>query len=216
MIILSCLCWQSLNWNWDAISAVATAIMAWLTYRSLLQNKHQLQKMQEQWEEEARPLLDIQMIRAPYQKYQNSVAIEIRNIGKSIARDIEVRIRFERPDEVKVNALIRNCSILSSKKLRIVPGESTVLPLCIIEDSAAIHNEKRYRVFDDIIDQNLFIHITDLLHKNKTIVDCTYNNKYHEHEELSMQNLGFVHYTTERELNNIGWRLSCIESKINS
>lgn len=189
--------------DWVAVSSVATAIMAFFTFLTLIINGFQLYNMRKQWKEEARPLLDIQMIHTPNEKYPTSVSIKIRNIGKSIARDVKINVKFERPDEVKVGSLIRGCEILSSSKLRIVPGESAILDLCIIEDFEPIRNERRYRVFDDIIDQDLFNHIIELLHYNKTIVDCTYNGKYKEHEELSMRDLGYAYHTTEKNLPNI-------------
>ena len=68
------------------LSAIASFAMVFITWKTLEQNREQLNLMKKQWEDEHRPLLDIYIVKEDF--LQKGYTIEILNIGNSPAINI--------------------------------------------------------------------------------------------------------------------------------
>lgn len=113
---------------WAAyISAIASFAMVIITWMTLSQNKAQLNEMKRQWEEEHRPRLEIYFAKTPSAK---NYGIEIVNIGKSPATDIEFSLNKELLDHIH-NANAREAlQKIGNTQLSILPNDTQYISLC--------------------------------------------------------------------------------------
>jgi len=133
--MIACIQTLSVNEIFTAISALATAVMAYLTYRSIRNGKEQIEEMKAQWEKENRPYLELFPVAPPFTHKDGSLAIEIKNIGKRTANNVSIEIENSFIQGFNNDIVNEQIQTICSNKYRILPNESKILTICSIKTS---------------------------------------------------------------------------------
>ena len=80
------------------IGAIATAIMAYVTWKVLSQNKDQLSELKRQWAEQNRPKIVPSLV-----KSDGSVYLRIKNYSGVFANDVKVNISLDNTTTIDWN-----------------------------------------------------------------------------------------------------------------
>jgi|GEM_PF-3531756 len=84
------------------IGAIATAIMAIVTWKTLSQNKDQLSELRRQWAEQNRPKIVPSLV-----KSDGSVYLRIKNYSGVFANDVKVIISFDSTTDIDWNTHLK-------------------------------------------------------------------------------------------------------------
>ena len=124
------------------LSAIASFAMVFTTWKTLEQNREQLNLMKKQWEDEHRPLLDIYIVKEDF--LQKGYTIEILNIGNSPAINIgctfdDALLKGIKDEEAKdkLNQFIGNV------QLSLLPNEARSYQLCT-KDTSDVNQYEYY------------------------------------------------------------------------
>lgn len=115
--------WNLCTINWDAVSAIATAVMAIATFISLRQNNKQLKEMKQQWAEEHQPRVDCSL-----EKMGGEVYLAIINISNNVATNVEIKITT---NVTETQLLKRTIDLFEKTKFVIPPTYKKLINLYI-------------------------------------------------------------------------------------
>lgn len=161
--------WFLTTTNWAAASAIATAVMAWLTYRTLLQNRKQLDQMKQQWIEENRPIIEISLVNPPNSLDTTNLYFEILNIGKSVAKNISL-IFDESIKDIPVKSIYDNAIRIKSKTYSLLPKKSILVPFI----TYSYNWDMELLIFGQTVPSELYKEMREYLDKIKINVKCRY------------------------------------------
>lgn len=128
--MMLCICF-----DWNALTAIGTLLLAFITYLTVKQNDSQLQEMKRQWEDAQSPDLDFSLIYLPYRVPEESLAIEIKNFGKGVADGIRLFFDKDFIGNFPHKAVREYVSKVAEKTYRILPGETKVIPICKFDNN---------------------------------------------------------------------------------
>lgn len=186
-----------------AISAIATAVMAFLTYRSIRYGKEQLAEMKAQWEEEKRPYLELFPVAPPFTHKDGSLAIEVKNIGKSTATNVFIEIEDSFIEGFNNDLVKKQIISVCSQKYRILPGDSKFITLCSVKnapDGVVLLGNK--------VSQKEIDSIRKYLSDFKVAVKCSYDGHSFEQvlssNELAYQKIDYLGFLEDMEYDLAG------------
>lgn len=111
------------------LSAIASFVMVFTTWKTLEQNREQLNLMKKQWEDEHRPLLDIYIVKEDF--LQKGYTIEILNIGNSPAINIGCTFDDELLKKIEdEKAKDKLNQFIGDVQLSLLPNEARSYQLC--------------------------------------------------------------------------------------
>lgn len=111
------------------LSAIASFAMVFITWKTLEQNREQLNLMKKQWEDEHRPLLDIYIVKENC--LQKGYTIEILNIGNSPAINICCTFDDELLKKIEdEKAKDKLNQFIGDVQLSLLPNEARSYQLC--------------------------------------------------------------------------------------
>lgn len=165
MIIL-CICF-----DWNALTAVGTLLLAFITYLTVKQNDSQLKEMKRQWKDAQSPDLDFTLIYLPYCLSKESLAIEIKNFGKGIADDIRLVLDKDFIEKFPHKAVREHASKIAKKTYRVLPGETKVIPICQLHNSWS----EGIKLFGQSVNEKERTMIHQYLADFTFSLECTYN-----------------------------------------
>lgn len=158
------------------LATIASFVMAFLTWKSLRQNKKQLEEMKQQWENEHRPYVEV------YQIQENPLItdkkrIEFVNLGLSSATNI----KFSIEEDVLQHLSSEGKEVVQSfgdfNYFSLFPRETRIFTLC---EHRKIQGEDKYLIGERTVskdDYNSFIEF--FKGKNNVIrIYGSYNIKY--------------------------------------
>lgn len=149
--------------DWNAISAIVTAIMALIAIISLCQNRRQLRILKEQWREDNRARLNFSVI-----VNDELYLLKISNIGKETAYNIKLNLSGDLIDNHYSDSIKDLYKKLQSRAIAIEAGVSKYFyisrvksldggPIQIRGDKAAHTQESVNKWIDDNRDKPLKI-----------------------------------------------------------
>lgn len=188
-----------------AISAISTAVMAFLTYRSIRNGKEQLEEMRSQWKLENRPFLELFPVAPPFTHKDGSLAIEIKNIGKGTAKNVSIEIEKAFIDGFNNEIIKEQIQSVCSLKYRILPGDSKFITLCSVRTTpdgvVLLGNKVSQRDIDSV---------RKYLSNFKFSVKCQYEEHSFEQilsaNELSHQKIDYLGFLEDIEYDLAGIR----------
>lgn len=121
-------CWTIVVAIATAIGALATAGMAFATFRTLNQNREQLNELKHQWDEEQRPRIRFSCIFA-----LSSMILKITNVGKETAYNITLNINEDFIDIIPAKHKAR-LKRITKQPISIEGGVSKYFILCTTDD----------------------------------------------------------------------------------
>lgn len=174
-----------LNFWGTYISAIASFAMVFITWRTLQQNKEQLNELKRQWEEENRPILDFYFVKDEI--IIKGYRIEVLNLGKRIAYDIKLYINDAvinvAPNENIKNSLKNIGSTLSI----LLPNESAIINLC--EEKVSAPNTKNYKISQEAVTGSEYENFSKAVTlMNFITISGEYNSKYKFNKAISLKN----------------------------
>ena len=113
--------------NWTAISAIATFGMAIATFVTLRQNGKQLKEIKRQWDEDNRPILEINLVNPPFSLDSMDLYFEIINIGKGVAKNISIFFD-ESITDIPIKSIYVNAIRTKNKTYNLLPNKSMLVP----------------------------------------------------------------------------------------
>lgn len=163
---------------WTAISAIATFIMAYFTYKTLVQNKEQLNDIKKQRLEDTRARIICHLVH-----WHNTYLLKVENTGKEPAYNVSIQLSGK-PIANHLFETIKNLfKELAEKKIIIPAGESNyyiISPSHLNEGYAGPSNETHF--YSDI---NKWLEV----YENEPInIKINYNDKYVYEETSSLSN----------------------------
>ena len=207
---ICCVYWQ----GWTAIaaiatglSAIATAVMAFIALRSLLQNKKQLDELKKQREEENRARLVFEIV-----SYQQIFMLKIMNVGKSTAFDVFLDIKSE-VIEKHFSEYIKSIFVQNNnKRFVMAPGRCLYFYLTPIHTTQKTHKIDGVDFSSEMINQWL-----EKYKDEPIIITGSYCGRYEIHEKFSINDfMGaslIVYDNTTLALQDIGKELKKISEK---
>ena len=205
-----CVYWQ----GWTAIaalatgvSAIATAIMAFIALRSLLQNKKQLDELKKQREEENRARLVFEIV-----SYQDLFLLKIMNVGKSTAFDVQLCINGNLIENHFSDYIKSIFEQNNQKKFVMAPGRRLYFYLTPIHTTQKTHKIDGVDFSSEMINQWLEKYKTEPI-----FITGSYCGKYEIQEKFSINDfMGtslIVYDNTTLALQDIGKELKKINEK---
>ncbi|MBQ3944794.1 MAG: hypothetical protein II670_04195 [Alphaproteobacteria bacterium] len=207
---ICCVYWQ----GWTAIaaiatglSAIATAVMAFIALRSLLQNKKQLDELKKQREEENCARLVFEIV-----SYQQIFMLKIMNVGKSTAFDVFLDIKSE-VIEKHFSEYIKSIFVQNNnKRFVMAPGRCLYFYLTPIHTTQKTHKIDGVDFSSEMINQWL-----EKYKDEPIIITGSYCGRYEIHEKFSINDfMGtslIVYDNTTLALQDIGKELKKINEK---
>ena len=134
----------SISWTavWTSVSAIATAIMAWFTYKSIQNSKEQLAEMKEQWEMENRPIIEMMLAYPLYSIKDGSLALVLKNIGRTTAENVKIEIDKDFINSVPNSQVVEQLKSMSSYSFRILPAATKIINISLVQP---LNRNKRYK-----------------------------------------------------------------------
>ena len=186
---------------WTAISAIATFAMAFITYKTLKQNREQLNELKVQREEDNRARI---VCSAHIHQVNGSYMLMIENIGRLPAYDVNIQVTGEPITNHLFDYIRYTFSQLAKKTFTLPAGQSLSFYLYPSEEigwdyTSDITGEstldKRKKWLDDYKEK-------------KIIITGRYNSQYEIHEVFTL-NERFISgsYIEQTPLNFIGFVL---------
>ena len=196
--------------TWTALSAIATAIMAFATLFTLRQNQKQLEEMKRQWEESRKPVVEPSVVIPNYTLKEASFGIQLKNIGESVAEIQSITIEDSFIKSFNMKVIEDQAQLISSQKYHIAPHESICLTICGVTISGNDYNISGKRLSSEE-----FMRIKNVLHDFKVRIICDYGVGK---SDIVFTNYDMHYYTRtiQDELSDIAFNLSRIESVIQS
>ena len=220
---------------WDIVasfaaicSTIATAVMAFFTWKSVKQGREQLVEMREQreddkkkWEEENRPYLEITPILPYISNWGESLAIEIKNFGNKTAKHIKIEIDDNFIKGFQNDIISNHIRILCNREYRLLPNESKYLTLChtrLFEDYEKTDNGLKMRpqgyIFGTRVDESAIRIIKEHLSIFSFDIKCTYEGHSFENT-LSNTDIKYEQFNYLSYLKEISYNLSDIKDILN-
>jgi len=203
--MIACIQTLSVNEIFTAISALATAVMAYLTYRSIRNGKEQIEEMKAQWEKENRPYLELFPVAPPFTHKDGSLAIEIKNIGKRTAKDVSIEIEDSFVQGFNNDIVNEQIQAICSNKYRILPNESKILTICSIKTTP-----DGEVLLGAAVPQRELNSIRKYLSNFKFKVKCSYEDYSFEQilssNELAYQKIDYLGFLEDMEYDLAGIR----------
>lgn len=168
------------------ISAIASFAMVFITWRTLQQNKEQLNELKRQWEEENRPRLEFYFVQDEIG--HKGSRIEILNMGKQTAKDIRLYIDSKVIDLASndtIKDFLRN--IGTDLPLPLLPNDSIIINLC--EEKFDERYRTIYTIGQQTVDCSMYIAFyTNIQSMDKISITGEYNSKYLISDNISPKN----------------------------
>ncbi len=166
---------------WTAISAIATFVMAYITYKTLMHNKEQLNDLKEQRLEDIRARIVCNLI-----LWNNTYLLKIENIGKEPAYDVNIQVTGEPITHNLSKTIKKNFDRLSKLNIILPAGEYK----CFVLYSSTLFAEWNFSGSEEINEYSLREVASWLSKYNDKPIDIKikYNNKYTLNESFSMSN----------------------------
>lgn len=202
------------------LAAIASFAMVFVTWRTLRQNKNQLDELKRQWEEEHKPNVLIYFVRG---LLSDSVDIEILNIGKSPAKNILFNIDCSIFDDIQLDIVKDNLKkIGNSRPSFLLPNESLTFSLYKKDYiSCGDKFQDKYSIAGENVEKEEFNRFVNAISTAEIKVNGTYDNKYEMHETISIMNIRDPYsninkslYVINDTLRNINYNLFTKEIKI--
>ena len=193
---------------WTAASAIATAIMAWLTYETIQNSKEQVETMKRQWEKENRAYLEILPVFMPFTRKEGDLAIEIRNIGNKTAFDISISIEKNFRNGFPIDSIKQKIDKICNEKYRILPNGTKTL---VISSVRMMGNKNT--LFGENISEEKLQELNNYLKDFSFRVHCKYNRDEFD-QVLTSEDQELQKYDNLNFLEEIEWDLSSIKESM--
>lgn len=191
-----------------AISALATLGMAFIAFFTLRQNRKQLEAMKEQWLEDRKPIIEASLISPPYSFREYSLAIELANIGKTVAEDITIIFDEDFIKSYCNKSIEQHIRQICSQKYHLAPNERTFLTICAIKPDGNIKTLFGKQVSDSVLKKLEEINSNANIH-----VVCNYKGGEFNRTLSALDKRTFK-YSTEEQLGDIAWQIQTTGSDI--
>ncbi len=170
------------------LAAIASFAMVFVTWRTLRQNKNQLDELKRQWEEEHKPNVLIYLVRG---FLSDSVDIEILNIGKSPAKNILFKIDCSIFDDIPLDTVKENLKkIGNSRPSFLLPNESLIFSLYKKDYiSCGDKSHDKYSIAGVKVEKEEFNRFVNAISTAEIKVNGSYDNKYEMQETISIMNI---------------------------
>ena len=207
---ICCIYWQ----GWTAIaaiatglSAIATAVMAFVALRSLLQNKKQLDELKKQREEENRARLVFEIISC-----QQIFMLKIMNVGKSTAFDVFLNIKSKLIEEHFSEYIKSIFEQNNNKRFVMAPGR------CLYFYLTPIHTtQKTHKIDGEVFSSEMINQWLEKYKAEPIFITGSYCGRYEIQEKFSINDfMGtslIVYDNTTLALQDIGKELKKINEK---
>lgn len=140
--------WTSVSAIATGVGSIATAVMAFIALRSLLQNDKQLDELKKQREEETRARLVFEIV-----SYEHLFLLKITNVGKSTAYDLTFCINSKLIDNHFSNHIKSIFERNNQKRFVMVPGRSLYFYLSPIHTTQRTHTIAGVSFTSEVINQ---------------------------------------------------------------
>ncbi len=140
--------WTSVSAIATGVGSIATAVMAFIALRSLLQNDKQLDELKKQREEETRARLVFEIV-----SYEHLYLLKITNVGKSTAYDLTFCINSKLIDNHFSDYIKSIFERNNQKRFVMVPGRSLYFYLSPIHTTQRTHIIKGVSFTSEVINQ---------------------------------------------------------------
>ena len=164
---------------WTAVSAIATLVMAYITYKTLMQNKEQLNDIQKQRLEDTRARIICKLV-----LWNNTYLIKVENIGKEPAYNVNIHVTGEPITQNLSKTIKKNFDRLSKLDIILPAGEYK----CFVLYSSSLFAEGNFYGANEINEYTLREVANWLSKYNDKPIDIRikYNNKYTLNESFSI------------------------------
>ena len=181
------------------ISAIASFAMVFITWRTLQQNKEQLNELKRQWEEENRPRLEFYFVQDEIG--HKGSRIEILNMGKQTAKDIRLYIDSKvidlAPNDT-IKDFLRN--IGTDLPLPLLPNDSIIINLC--EEKLDERYRTIYTIGQQTVDGSMYkAFYTNIQSMDKISITGEYNSKYKINSQISAKTRRGCHQNISDTIN---------------
>jgi len=198
--------------NWTAISAIATFGMAIATFVTLRQNGKQLKEIKRQWDEDNRPILEINLVNPPFSLDSMDLYFEILNIGKGVAKNISISFD-ESIKNIPLNSIYENAKRIKNKTYNLLPNKSIFVPFI----SFSYDSSNKYKlIFNRSIYSDQYKLLEEYLKKNSIDVKCEYDgiSNYTKECSFSYFDISKPNITIETLLSQISIDISKIKDTL--
>ena len=159
------------------LGAVASFAMVYWTWRTLKQNKEQLDEMKRQWDAEHTPVIDIIPV---YLVSESLVVLEVRNISRSYAKNIQFRIDPQYIDQIpclsnRKNGLKNFYNTICEHPFSLLPNERKYFYL-ISKDISLPEDCTFVSLWNELYLKDQYETIFNYLRTNPFTIDCKYNH----------------------------------------
>jgi len=206
--MIACVQTLSVNEYFTAISAIATAIMAVVAFFTLRQNRKQLEVMKQQWFEDRKPIVEAALINPPYCFREPSLAIELANIGKTVAEDITITLEEDFIKSYCNKSIENQIRQICSQKYHLAPNERTFLTICAIKPEGNKKTLLGKQVSDSLLRKLEEINSNANIH-----VICNYKGGIFDRTLSALDKRTFK-FSVEEQLSDIAWQVQCSGSDI--
>jgi len=167
--------------DWVAVSAIATALMTFVTFFTLIQNRKQLNELKRQWHEanNAKLIFSIIII----DKFL--ICLEVKNIGNSLAKDIKFSINNSFLDKLIHSRLKETFVNLNNHSLFLKPNDKKQYLLCHTISSV---DTLQYELYGTNISVEQSDKNYDELINEPIIIEGKYNETEIIYEEFKIKN----------------------------
>ena len=203
-----CIGWNGISAIATALSAVATAIMAWLTYKTIKNSKEQLAVMKEQWDESRKPIVEPSIVIPPYTEIESSLGLQLRNLGNVVAEVVNIKFDDKFINGFENKEIEDQINFICSQQYKIAPNESICLTICDVRKKNGKHI-----LFGETLDDKKYLHLVEFLMSFKVYVACYYVGGKSE-RTFTYYDRELYRRTVSQELRDISTYLSRIENKL--
>lgn len=197
-----------MNEIFTAVSAIATAVMAVTAFFTLRQNRKQLEVMKQQWFEDRKPIVEAALISPPYCFKEPSLAIELANIGKTVAEDITIILEEDFIKSYCNKSIEQQIRQICSQKYHLAPNERTFLTICAIKPEGSKKTLLGKQVSDSVLKKLEEINSNANIH-----VICNYKGGRFDRTLSALDKRSFK-FSVEEQLSDIAWQVQCSGSDI--
>ena len=201
---------------WSALSAIATAVMAVLTYCTITQSKKQLKEMKRQWDEDIRPVIEISPVVPSFAKRDDSLSIEIKNIGRGVASNVKLNIEQSFIEAFPIEEVRNRLVEINNSTFQILPNDTKSLNICFIKHPS----KDEYRLNGKKLKLAVYKNLVEYLSYFSFKVSCSYNGYRSEHivssNDLNREKFNYLAFLEDidSELGNINNNLDFINSTL--
>lgn len=164
---------------WTAVSAIATFVMAYITYKTLRQNKIQLERLEEQRIEDKRARFSSEII-----KRERMYLLKVENVGKETAYDVSIKLSGNPISYHVIDRYKKELQELADKKLILPAGKSLYFVL-----APAYGQSYGFYTSEDYVHAEEVKKWFDKYGHEPIQVTIYFNNKYVSEEILYFSNM---------------------------